>query len=264
MSDIPGDGKIASISALVAHGEGSRHWPRGGDQPRPELRTPEQIRDVAQVMGIPAADLSAGVCAALSLVMAEMDRLRWELEIAHKHEEYLYQLADTHPLMPVLNRRAFRRELIKAAAHVHRTETPSSLLIVDIDEGRRAKLDKGFGARDTVMLKAAEIVRADVQPFDVLGGLGGDSLGVILNVIDEEAARRKGHRLARLLGDDPTIRRGRRAPTKPAWGVCAIGPDEDAEDMLEKADGDLRAGEWRRYQPPPDPSAPQASGDDVG
>ncbi len=264
MADIPQIGKISAIGSLAAHDEEPRRGPRDEDQPRPEPRTPEQIRDVAQVMGIPATELSEGVYEALKLVVAEMDKLRWELEIARKHEEYLYQLADTHPLMPILNRRAFHRELIKAAAHVKRTETPSSLLIIDVEEGRRAKLDDGFRARDAVMLKAAEIVRADVQPIDVLGGLGGDSLGVILNVMGEEAARQKGLRLAQLLGDDPAIRGGRGAPTRLAWGVCAIEPGEDAEEVLEKADGDLRAGGWRRDRPPPDPSGPQASGDDVG
>ena len=142
--------------------------------------------------------------------------------------------------MPVYNRRAFRRELTKAAAHVKRTETPSSLLILDIAEGRRAKMRDGARVRDAVMLRAAEIVKEDLDAIDVLGGLGGDSLGVILNVVAEDAAREKGCRLAGMLGGDPVIRQGQQSIPPLAWGAAAIGPGEDAEFLLDKADQDLR------------------------
>ncbi len=264
MIDVPEVGKITAIGPLAAHGEGPASWPRGEERSRPRERSPEQIKDVAQVMGFAGAELSDGVYQALSQLMAEMDKLRWELEIARRHDEYLYQLADSHPLMPVLNRRAFRRELSKAAAHVKRTETPSTLLVIDIEEGRQAKREDGAKARDAVMLRAAEIVKANLEPIDVIGGLGGDRLGIILKVIDERAARDTARRLARLLGEDPAIRRRRLTQPRRAWGASAIGPGEDAEDLLEKADMDLRAGAGYRRRTPPAASDSRGSGDDVG
>src|SRR5580658_8784911 len=74
------------------------------------------LRDVLAVGGIPETELTPNVVRALTALMAEVEQLRHELEDARSRIGYLEKLVDEDPLMPVVNRRAFLRELSRMMA----------------------------------------------------------------------------------------------------------------------------------------------------
>src|SRR5262245_33698434 len=65
------------------------------------------VSDMAAVLDIPEAEFSPKVRTAILGLMAEVDRLRRDLQQSQARIAHLEQLADQDPLTPVANRRAF-------------------------------------------------------------------------------------------------------------------------------------------------------------
>ena len=66
--------------------------------------------------GIPQEEVTPAVAAALRQLMQEIGDLRQALEESQNQNAYLSTLADQDMLSPVLNRRAFRREIAHAVS----------------------------------------------------------------------------------------------------------------------------------------------------
>lgn len=99
---------------------------------KPPARSPRQVKDTAYVMGIPIEEITPHVHDAMTLIMHEMDMVRWELEVAKKHEVFLIEALDHHEILPTVSRHAFSQYLSHAADHVERTKEPSFLLSIKI------------------------------------------------------------------------------------------------------------------------------------
>ncbi len=76
-----------------------------------EAAAPQAVADVTSVLGIAEAEFSPKVRAAIMALMAEVEKLRRELEQSKRRISYLEELADQDTLAPIPNRRAFVREL---------------------------------------------------------------------------------------------------------------------------------------------------------
>ena len=74
-------------------------------------RAGRTLRDTTSIMGIPAEELSPRVQQAVTTLMAEVDQLKRDLENSKKRLRETEDMADQDPLLPMLNRRAFVREL---------------------------------------------------------------------------------------------------------------------------------------------------------
>ena len=70
-------------------------------------------KDVSSVLGIPEAEFTPRVRDAVMKLMAEVDRLRQELEAMKRRLDKAEEEADQDGLLPVLNRRAFVREMTR-------------------------------------------------------------------------------------------------------------------------------------------------------
>ena len=84
------------------------------------------------ILGIPDQALTPEVQAAIDALSGEISRLREELDRSLGRTAYLEKLADMHPFLPVLNRRAFARELARTLVHVGALGTPVSLLCLHV------------------------------------------------------------------------------------------------------------------------------------
>ena len=62
-------------------------------------------------------------------LMAEVERLKRELAVARARIGELEARADVDPLLDILNRRGFERELKRALAHAKRYGTPAALIL---------------------------------------------------------------------------------------------------------------------------------------
>ncbi|MDJ0948919.1 MAG: GGDEF domain-containing protein [Alphaproteobacteria bacterium] len=192
--------------------------------------------DAAEIMGIPAHELAPKVQAAFQTLMEEVARLREELERSHKRIGYLERLADQDTLVPVVNRRAFVRELSRMMSFSERYETPSSILYFDVNMMKMINDTYGHAAGDAALDKVANVLLENIRDSDVVGRLGGDEFGVILAQSDEGRADEKSEQLASAITAEPLDWQGEKIPLSVSYGSYTFAGSEGVDHALHAAD----------------------------
>ena len=85
------------------------------------------------VLGIPEAEFTPRVRDAIMALMREMDGLSHELNQTRTRLDEVEKTADLDAVLPMLNRRAFIRELTRYIAFTARYKTPASLIYFDLN-----------------------------------------------------------------------------------------------------------------------------------
>lgn len=194
------------------------------------------VSDSATIMGIPEAEVTPAVRDALMQLMAEVDTLRREVSAMRERLRESEELADRDPLIPVLNRRAFVRELSRVIAYGRRYAEPAGLVYFDIDNFKQVNDAHGHAAGDAALHHLAKLVLDNVRESDVLGRLGGDELGLILARADEATAKAKAASLASLVATAPLHHGGREIPLSISVGAVAFTGEDEPADALARAD----------------------------
>ena len=192
--------------------------------------------DIVDIAGISATELTPNVRRALAALMAEVDQLRRQLEDTRQRIGYLEKLADEDPLMPVVNRRAFVRELTRMMAYSQRYGVPASIIYFDINSMKQVNDAYGHAAGDAVLLAVAKVLLDNVRTADVVGRLGGDELGVVLVQTDQALAERKAAELAALIEAHPVPWEGTMLRIGVAYGIHTFVQDDSAVAVLDAAD----------------------------
>jgi len=190
----------------------------------------------ASVLGIPESEFTPSVRDAIMQLMGEVDSLRRELEQTKVRLEEVEKTADQDHLLPLLNRRAFVRELTRYIAYSDRYGTPSSLIYFDLDGFKAINDTHGHAGGDAVLGHFAETLRVNVRDSDIVGRLGGDEFGVILSHATQEMAYKKADSLAVALKSSPTDWRGQSIPMTFSYGAFELKPGENAETAMARAD----------------------------
>lgn len=202
----------------------------------PSAPAVSRVPDTASVMGIPESEFTPKVRAAILNLLAEVDRLRRDLEENRSRIAYLEKLADEDPLAPVANRRAFVRELSRMMSFADRYGTPSSLLFFDIDNMKIINDGFGHAAGDAAIRFVAETLIANIRESDTVGRLGGDEFGVILVNTDDPAAHEKGAQLARAIEQGSFTWQGKPVPLGITFGAFSFAGADDPSQILDLAD----------------------------
>lgn len=205
-------------------------------QPTPSTRPTRAPVDVATIMGVPEAELTPKVRAALDKLLAEVHTLREDLERSRRRIGYLEKLADRDPLAPVLNRRAFVRELTRMIAFAERYGAPGSVVYLDIDGMKRINDSHGHGAGDAALKHVAEVLLRDVRSSDIVGRLGGDEFGIILAQADAEAAATKAAVLAKAVESETISWQDITLKLKVSYGTYTFAGGEGVDEALSAAD----------------------------
>lgn len=182
-----------------------------------------------QRLGLRRRDLSDAGLAVLAELSAECDSLREQLAAAEA-------LADRDALTPTFNRRAFLRELHRTMSEVERYKTPAAVLYIDLD-GFKA-LNDGFGhaAGDAVLRHVGRMLADSVRESDIVGRLGGDEFGVILNRASAEEAQAKAQGLSEAINHSAIMHAGQAHRIAVSIGVHALALAEDPETAIARAD----------------------------
>lgn len=188
------------------------------------------------LMGIPADEVTPKVRIAIETLMREVDRLRHEVEEMRRRNSNLEKLADEDAMLPVVNRRAFVRELSRAMSVAQRYGEPSSVGYFDVNNMKQINDEHGHAAGDAALMHVADTLLANVRQSDIVGRLGGDEFGVILTHVDEETAARKTAELAEKISATPAAWPGGEVAVTIAYGSYTFSGAEDADDALHAAD----------------------------
>ncbi|MGE5539117.1 MAG: GGDEF domain-containing protein [Gemmatimonas sp.] len=195
-----------------------------------------RVADSASVLGIPESEFTPKVRSAILSLLAEVDRLRRDVEESRSRIAYLERLADEDPLAPVANRRAFVRELSRMMSFAERYGAASSLLYFDIDNMKAINDAFGHTAGDAAIKFVAQQLVANVRESDTVGRLGGDEFGAILVNVDQAAAQEKGHQLQRAIELGGFQWQGKPVPLTITFGAFSFTGGGDAGKIIEQAD----------------------------
>ena len=195
-----------------------------------------EVADVTQIMGIPEAEFTPRVRAAILKLMEEVDRLRRELTRSQARIAHLEHLADEDPLAPIANRRAFVREMSRIMSYAQRYGTPASVLYFDLNGMKAINDSHGHAAGDEALLAVAKTLIENVRESDVVGRIGGDEFGVLMVHADQPAANAKAAALAELIAARPVHWQGHEIRLAVAYGAYCFKPDEDPTTALAEAD----------------------------
>lgn len=155
--------------------------------------------------------------------------------------EELERLANTDALLPLPNRRAFLRELDHVLHRAARHNTPAAVLFIDLNGLKAINDCHGHQAGDAVLLHVASILKASLGAGDKVARIGGDEFGLILDGLDERAARAKADILVRTVADAP-VDLGRAAVrVSVTAGVAMVRAGDAVETVLARADAAMYA-----------------------
>lgn len=198
--------------------------------------TAQPVSDLTTVAGIPEAELTPKVRVAIEMLMAEVQRLRVDIDQAQKRVGYLEKLADEDTLVPVANRRAFVRELGRIVAYAERYGTESSVLYFDINGFKRINDTHGHAAGDAALRQVGGLLLENIRESDIVGRLGGDEFGVILAQADSQTAVEKAATLANAVESQPFVWEGHNIAIRVAYGIYSFSGQENAGEALARAD----------------------------
>ena len=201
--------------------------------------------DLTTLAGIPQTELTPQVSAAIGMLMAEVQKLREELAQSRKRIEFLETLADQDALAPVLNRRAFVRELTRMIAYAERYDISGSVLYFDVDDMKQVNDRLGHAAGDAVLTRVAETLVRESRASDVVGRLGGDEYAVILSQADVQSAAAKAASLAQAVAAEPVDWESEQINVTLSYGVHTFAGGEQVEQALDAADRAMYARKRR-------------------
>ncbi len=210
-----------------ADGEGTGHRER------------PPIDDAISILGIPPEEMTTQVRAAIGTLTAEIVRLREEVDHSRGRAAYLESLADRHPFLPVLNRRAFARELSKTLAHAGTLGTSASLLCLHVTSAEDIRRRHGRRALDAGLGHVCGILTENLHPTDVIGNLGGADFGIVLLVADKDAALAKGKSLVDAIGSQSFRWQDQDMTISLSWGARVLEPGADSEEVMAATDRHL-------------------------
>ena len=184
---------------------------------------------LARRHGLTPAELTPAVRTALQGLEREVERLANKLADTEL-------LADQDTLTPILNRRAFQRELQRAIAAAERYAEPLSLVYFDLNEFKAVNDRYGHAGGDAALHHVAEVLAQNVRGSDLVGRLGGDEFAAALTRAEPEGAARRGAELAAMIEDQPVRFRSQSFHLSVAHGVRTFEPGKGAAELLAEAD----------------------------
>jgi diguanylate cyclase (GGDEF)-like protein len=164
------------------------------------------------------------------------------LQRSFRHAQLLSQ-ARVDAKTGLLNAAAWRTEAVVQLAHAQRTGTPLAVAIADLDHFKAVNDTYGHLTGDAALAAAAEILRRQLRPYDLIGRFGGEEFSVLLPHTGAAEAVHVAERLRRSLASEPLPGAPGHDPlhVTVSIGVAATEHpgDRDLTDLLAAADAAL-------------------------
>jgi diguanylate cyclase (GGDEF)-like protein len=190
----------------------------------------------ATVLGIPEPEFTPRVRDAIMGLMSEVDSLRRELADTRARLDEAEKTADQDHMLPLLNRRAFVRELTRYIAFTGRYNTPAALIYFDLNHLKTTNDTLGHAAGDAVLTQFSNVLLAHVRESDCVGRLGGDEFAILLSHATQEQAMKKADVLAGAVQAAPAEWNSHSIPVSFAYGAFELQAGDNADMALARAD----------------------------
>lgn len=170
---------------------------------------------------------------------AEIRRLRAEIARLNKQVGELDALAHQDSLIPVPNRRGFRRELDRLIARVQRYGDEAAVLYVDVDDLKLINDRFGHRVGDEALRCISQVLSDGLRKSDFVGRIGGDEFGILLESADLPKAQEIADRLHESITECEFRQAGQKIALSVAIGIGLIDVNDSAEDVLSRADAEM-------------------------
>lgn len=184
--------------------------------------------------------LSIGRCMFLGIFASSMRESLYKSGLALK-EAYkrIEELAELDELTGSLNRRSVMRTLNEEISRAHRTGSPCSLALIDLDWFKRINDTYGHLTGDEVLRTFAITVFANIRAVDRFGRFGGEEFLLVLPDTAEETAARTLDRLRLIVTalDWSAFSPGMRVTI--SGGIATLTANETSDTFLARADSAL-------------------------
>src|SRR5262249_26216320 len=149
----------------------------------------------------------------------------------------------TDPKTGLFNMRGWREAAERALERSRRANSPSAVLMVDLDHFKSINDTWGHPAGDDVLEVVAQALRTATRPADISGGFGGEGFVLLLPDVGSREAAAVGERIRETVADlsvPTTDKRGGPVAINgrtPSVGI-AVSPDHGVElaELLQFAD----------------------------
>jgi diguanylate cyclase (GGDEF)-like protein len=190
--------------------------------------------------------LRAGAAKPSEDIEGELAQLRAELALAQARIAELEAHADIDPLLGILNRRGFDRELARAISYVGRYRTPAVLMFIDLDGFKAVNDQHGHAAGDALLQAVARQLTKHVRASDVVGRLGGDEFGLVMWHVKPPLAAAKGRELERLIEEVKLPQASATLSVGASAGIVPIEPRTTPAALIDAADRAMYARKRER------------------
>jgi diguanylate cyclase (GGDEF)-like protein len=171
-----------------------------------------------------------------ALLLAEIERLKSELIRAEQKVSELELRADVDPLLDILNRRGFERELKRSLAYLQRYQGEAVLLFIDLDGFKAVNDQHGHAAGDALLKAVARELVGHVRASDVVARLGGDEFGVLLWNLGAPLAAAKARELEKLIEAVSIAHGEARLAVGGSAGLVPLAVGATPDEMIDAAD----------------------------
>jgi diguanylate cyclase (GGDEF)-like protein len=177
----------------------------------------------------------------MELILERLKKFDAELHAARERITYLEEQIETDPLLNVLNRRGFERELNRALAHVKRYRTTAGLIFIDLNNFKSVNDLHGHLAGDAILKAVAAGLNTHTRASDVVGRFGGDEFVMLLWNAGERHVRGKAEEHEAMIGA-LQVPFGEKILTVDATaGIAMLAAGDNASQVVQRADADMYA-----------------------
>ena len=165
----------------------------------------------------------------------QIEMLRSELEDARRD-------AETDALTGLSNRRAFDQRLAQLAREAISGGQPLALILIDIDHFKSVNDRFGHPVGDALLRRTAGTLNAILQPHGRAARFGGEEFAVLLPGMPCEEAKALAEKIRQAVAHQSFALRTtgtRLGDVTVSLGLAMLRPDEEAADLVERADAAL-------------------------
>ena len=218
----------------------NQHYSSDSHQRNHQARTNDQIKDTAIVMGIPVESVTPEVLEAMTLILTEMDSIRWKLEASIRREEILASLLKENPMFSICSYHAFQNHLSDTIKHANVTEESSFLLFFKVLNCENYWLRHGHDFEINFLQNIIEIIKKNIGDLNVMGSISNTEFGIIFNLYQETDVVETMKIIKESLANNPFVLNDTSFQIKTKWSLLEIIAGSNSLDVLREASDKAR------------------------
>lgn len=167
-----------------------------------------------------------------------LTELEAELAAERKKTKELETKIETDPLVNILNRHGFERELNRAITHSGRYPTSVAVIFLDLDNFKAINDRWGHLVGDETLQLVAKTLSSVVRASDIVARVGGDEFATLLWHVSVSNAIAKARSIERILATTE-IPGAKGASIGASAGVAMLGASDLPDHVIARADAEM-------------------------